>query len=229
MLFYTSKFGYYNNIPLQMDNFIIVIGRQFGCGGREIGQKIAEALGVPYYDKTLLSKAADEFGMDPEIFQAADEKRPSFLRNFLGLSCGTSTSPCSPGSLSSHFALGSLAPESLYNAQSEVIRKICENGSCVIVGRTADYVMRHHPGLISIFIQAPLEHRVNKIIDRKDAVTETQAEAMAKKHDKGRESYYNYFTNRSWGTAGNYHLCFDSSMFDADAIIALLKSYIASR
>ena len=69
-----------------MDNFIIVIGRQFGCGGREIGQKIAEALGVPYYDKTLLSKAADEFGMDPEIFQAADEKRPSFLRNFLGLS-----------------------------------------------------------------------------------------------------------------------------------------------
>ena len=73
MLFYTSKFGYYNNIPLQMDNFIIVIGRQFGCGGREIGQKIAEALGVPYYDKTLLSKAADEFGMDPEIFQAADE------------------------------------------------------------------------------------------------------------------------------------------------------------
>lgn len=211
-----------------MDNFIIVIGRQFGCGGRKIGKRIAEALGVAYYDKTLLSEAAREFGMDPEIFQAADEKRPSFLRNFLGLSCGTSNSPCSPGALSSHFSPGSLSPEALYNAQSEVIRKICSKGSCVIVGRTADYVMRHHPGLVSIFIHAPLEHRVNEIISRKDAKDSIQATALARKHDKGRESYYNYFTNRSWGTAGNYHLCFDSSRFDADAIIALLKSYINS-
>ncbi|MDE6027147.1 MAG: cytidylate kinase-like family protein [Muribaculaceae bacterium] len=211
-----------------MDNFIIVIGRQFGCGGREIGMKIADALGIPYYDKTLLSKAAEEFGMDPDIFRAADEKRPSFLRNFLGLSCGTSTAPCAPGTIS-HFGPGTLAPESLYNAQSEVIRSICKRGSCVLVGRTADYVMRHHPGLISIFIQAPLEHRVKKIVARNDARNEEEAAALAKKHDKGRESYYNYFTNRTWGTAGNYHLCFDSSRFDADAIIALLKSYINSR
>ncbi|MDE6256798.1 MAG: cytidylate kinase-like family protein, partial [Muribaculaceae bacterium] len=206
----------------------IVIGRQFGCGGRKIGRKIAEAFNIPYYDKTLLSKAAEECGMDPEIFRAVDEKRPSFLRNFLGLSCGTSTAPCTPGSFS-HLGPGSLAPESLYDAQSEVIRSICRQGSCVIVGRTADYVMRHHPGLISIFIQAPIEHRVKEIIDRKDAKSEVEASALAKKHDKERESYYNYFTNRSWGTAGNYHLCFDSSRFDADAIIALLKSYIGKR
>ena len=211
-----------------MDNFIIVIGRQFGCGGRKIGRKIAEAFNIPYYDKTLLSKAAEECGMDPEIFRAVDEKRPSFLRNFLGLSCGTSTAPCTPGSFS-HLGPGSLAPESLYDAQSEVIRSICRQGSCVIVGRTADYVMRHHPGLISIFIQAPIEHRVKEIINRKDAKSEVEASALAKKHDKERESYYNYFTNRSWGTAGNYHLCFDSSRFDADAIIALLKSYIGKR
>ena len=211
-----------------MDNFIIVIGRQFGCGGRKIGRKIAEAFNIPYYDKTLLSKAAEECGMDPEIFRAVDEKRPSFLRNFLGLSCGTSTAPCTPGSFS-HLGPGSLAPESLYDAQSEVIRSICRQGSCVIVGRTADYVMRHHPGLISIFIQAPIEHRVKEIIDRKDAKSEVEASALAKKHDKERESYYNYFTNRSWGTAGNYHLCFDSSRFDADAIIALLKSYMGKR
>ncbi|MDE6716755.1 MAG: cytidylate kinase-like family protein [Muribaculaceae bacterium] len=211
-----------------MDNFIIVIGRQFGCGGSKIGRRIAEAFGIPYYDKTLLSEAAQKFGMDPEIFRAADERRPSFIRNFLGLSCGTSNSPCTPGTLH-HFGPGSLAPESLYNAQSEVIRSICEKGSCVIVGRTADYVMRHHPGMVSIFIQAPIEHRVKEIIARNDAATEEEAVALAKKHDKGRESYYNYFTNRTWGTAGNYHLCFDSSMFDADAIIALLKSYIASK
>ncbi|MDE7412717.1 MAG: cytidylate kinase-like family protein [Muribaculaceae bacterium] len=211
-----------------MDKFVIVIGRQFGCRGREIGRQIAEALDVPYYDKTLLSEAAEKFGMDPEIFKAADEKRPSFLRNFLGLSCGTSNVPCTPGTIS-HFEPGSLSPESLYNAQSEVIRAISEKGSCVIVGRTADYVLRHHPGLISIFIQAPMEHRVKNIIERKDASSVEEATAMAKKHDKGRESYYNYFTNRNWGTAGNYHLCFDSSRFDSDAVIALLKSYIRSK
>lgn len=211
-----------------MKNFIIVIGRQFGCGGRKIGQQIAKALNVPYYDKTLLSHAAKEFGMDPEIFKAADEKKPSFLRNFLGLSCGTSTAPCTPGSLSSNMGPGSLAPESLYNAQSEVIKSICEKGSCVIVGRTADYVMRHHPGLISIFIQAPIKHRVKEIIARKDASSEEEAKSLAKKHDKARENYYTYFTNRPWGTAQNYHLCFDSSIFDTEAIIALLKSYINS-
>lgn len=211
-----------------MDKFIIVIGRQFGCGGRKIGRKIAEAFGIPYYDKTLLSKAAEEFGIDSEIFSAADEKRPSFLRNFLGLSCGTSNSPCAPGAIS-HLGPGSLAPESLYNAQSEVIRSICKKGSCVIVGRTADYVMRHEPGLISIFIQAPIEHRAKEIVAREDAADEHSATSLAKKHDKARESYYNYFTNRSWGTAENYHLCFDSSRFDADAIIALLKSYIDSQ
>lgn len=211
-----------------MDNFIIVIGRQFGCGGREIGRKIAEAFNIPYYDKTLLSQAAETFGMDPEIFKKADEKRPSFIRNFLGMSCGTSNAPCTPANIA-HLGPGSLTPEAIYNAQSEVIKSICKNGSCVIVGRTADYVMRHHPGLISIFIQAPIEHRVKNILNRKDATTEAQAISLAKKNDKARESFYNYFTNRTWGTAGNYHLCFDSSMFDADAVIAFLKSYISSR
>lgn len=210
-----------------MDNFVIVIGRQFGCGGREIGRRIAEALNVPYYDKTLLKKAAEEFGMDLDIFTAADEKKPSFFRNFIGLSCGTSTSPCTPGAVS-NYGPASLSPESLYNAQSEVIKSICSKGSCVIVGRTADYVMRHHPNMISIFIQAPEEHKVRNIIARKDAASKEEALMLMKKHDKGRQNYYNYFTNRSWGTANNYHLCFDSSRFDADAIIALLKSKISS-
>ncbi|MDE6256631.1 MAG: cytidylate kinase-like family protein, partial [Muribaculaceae bacterium] len=88
---------------------------------------------------------------------------------------------------------------------------------------------RHEPGLISIFIQAPIEHRAKEIVAREDAADEHSATSLAKKHDKARESYYNYFTNRSWGTAENYHLCFDSSRFDADAIIALLKSYIDSQ
>ena len=208
-----------------MDNFIIVIGRQFGCGGREIGKRIADELGIPYYDKTLLSAAAEEFGMDTEVFKAVDEKRPSFLRNFLGLSCGTSSQPCTPGAFA-HFSAGSLSPEGLYNAQSKVIQSICERGSCVIVGRTADYIMRDHPGLISIFVHAPIEHRVKKIIERGAAADEIGARPRARKNDKARDSYYNYFTSGGWGKARNYHLCFDSSRFNPESIVALLKAYI---
>lgn len=199
-----------------MKDFIIVIGRQFGCGGREIGKRIAEAFNVPYYDKTLLSKAAEEFGLDSAIFDHVDERRPSFLRNFLGLHDGTSLPS----------GAGSLSHEGLYSAQANVIRSICAKGSCVIVGRTADHIMRHHPGLVSLFIQAPIEHRVKNIIARGDATDEAQATALAQEFDHKRESYYKYFTSRPWGTAGNYHLCFDASRFDTDAIIDLLRNTI---
>ena len=203
-----------------MKPFVIVIGRQFGCGGHEIGKRIAAALDVPYYDKTLLSEAAREFGLDSELFSAVDERRPSFFRNFLGMNVGTADSASTPGALTG---------ESLYNAQSEVIRSICKKGSCVIVGRTADYLMREHPGLLSIFIQAPIDYRVKKIIERKDASCEQEALDLARRHDRGRQSYYNYYTNREWGTAGNYHLCFDSSKFDTEAIIRLLKAHLESK
>lgn len=199
-----------------MKDFIIVIGRQFGCGGREIGKNIAAAFNVPYYDKTLLSEAAEEFGLSSDVFDHVDERRPSFLRNFLGLHDGTSLPS----------GAGSLSPEGLYSAQARVIRSICAKGSCVIVGRTADHIMRHHPGLVSIFIQAPIAHRVKNIIARGDAAHEEEAEALAQEFDRKRESYYRYYTSRPWGTAGNYHLTFDSSRFSTQAIIELLRSYI---
>lgn len=202
------------------NDIIIVIGRQFGCGGRKIGKRIAEAFGIPYYDKTLLSEASREHGYSPTLFHQTDERRPSFFRNFLGLQSGTTFPASLPGTLSH---------ETLYQQQSEVIRSICKKGSCVIVGRTADYVMRDHPGIVSLFIHAPLDFRIKKIIDRGDAADRREAEDLARRFDRTRESYYNYFTNRRWGTADNYHLCFDASKFDADAIVALIKSHIQSR
>lgn len=196
---------------------IIVIGRQFGCGGRAIGKRIAEALSIPYYDKTLLSEASREHGYSPTLFHQVDERRPSFFRNFLGLQSGTTFPASQPGTLSG---------ETLYQQQSEVIRSICEKGSCVIVGRTADYVMRDHPGMVSLFIHAPIDFRIKNIIERGDAATHREAEDLARRFDRTRESYYNYYTNRHWGTADNYHLCFDASKIDADAIVALFVSHL---
>lgn len=198
-----------------MNDFIIVIGRQYGAGGRKLGKRLAETLNVPYYDKELLSEAADALGFSKELFLKADEKKPSILRSFLSFNYG---------SPSASFSSYTLTDDNLYRAQSDVIKSICEKGSCVIVGRTADYVMRDHPGLLSIFVHAPEEHRAKVILERGEAKSMEEALEKARKFDRSRESYYNYFTNRHWGHANNYDLTFNSSRLSTEALLPLILS-----
>lgn len=198
-----------------MNDFIIVIGRQYGAGGRKLGKRLAETLNVPYYDKELLSEAADALGFSKELFLKADEKKPSILRSFLSFNYG---------SPSASFSSYTLTDDNLYRAQSDVIKSICEKGSCVIVGRTADYVMRDHPGLLSIFVHAPEEHRAKAILERGEAKSLEEALEKARKFDRSRESYYNYFTNRHWGHADNYDLTFNSSRLSTEALLPLILS-----
>ena len=153
-------------------------------------------------------------GYAPEIFDRADEKRPSFLRSLLHLNYGA-TSSFSPES--------DMSSEGIYKAQSSVIKEICSKESCVIVGRTADYVMRDHPNMISIFLHAPMKTRIQNVMAKENIFDSDQAEDLIRKQDREREAYYNYFTNRHWGRADNYHLSVDSSRFDADKIIAAIS------
>lgn len=211
--------------PATPGNLVIVIGRQFGSGGRRIGKLVAERLGIGYYDKELLSEAAGSLGYAPEIFAAADEKRPSPLRSMLQGVYG----------IADNFHATSMSGEKLYERQSEVIRKIGDIGRCVIVGRTADYVLRDNPGLVSVFLHAPVEHRARMIVQRNESPSLNEAAELARKNDRNRESYYNYFTGRSWGKASNYHLTVDASALDdsdtADLIIsfALAKTKQSNR
>ena len=198
-----------------MDSFVIVIGRQYGSGGRSLGKKLAEKLGVQYYDKELLSETADSLGFSKELFMKADERKPSFFRSFVSFNYG------SPSAAFSSYVL---SDDNLYRAQSHVIKAIAEKGPCIIVGRTADYVLRDHPGLISVFVHAPIEHRAKTIISRGEAETEEKAMEKARKLDRSRESYYNFFTNRNWGHADNYHLTFDSSVVSIDDIADLIAA-----
>lgn len=204
-------------------NMVIVIGRQFGSGGRRIGKLIAERLGIGYYDKELLSEAAGCLGYAPEIFAAADEKKPSPLRSMLQGVYG----------IADNFHTTSMSGERLYERQSEVIRRIGHMGDCVIVGRTADYVLRDNPGTVSVFLHAPIEHRARMIVERKDSVSLDEATELARKHDRNRESYYNYFTGRNWGKASNYHLSVDASVITdsdtADLIISYAKAKMKLR
>lgn len=196
------------------NDFIIVIGRQYGSGGRRIAEAVAKTLGVPYYDKKLLSEAAESLGFASRIFAAADEKRPSILRSMLHLNYGAA---------SANYVSGALSGETLYNAQSEVIRHIAEKGPCVIVGRTADYVMRDHPGLLSVFIHAPIDFRSRLILDRGETEDLDSAAEKARKIDRQRESYYNYYTGRNWGVSGNYHLSIDSSSVSFDDASEIIR------
>lgn len=195
------------------ERFLIVIGREYGSGGRRIGKMLAERLGATYYDKSLLSAAAARLGYAPEIFARKDERRPSLIRSLLSFTYGAPTANIDEAPMSD---------EKIYEAQSHVITDICSRESCVIVGRTADYIMRRHPRMLSIFVHAPLSARAAAIIERGETGNLCDAREIAERNDRNRESFYNYYTNSNgWGRAANYHLSFDSSKVSDDTISAV--------
>lgn len=196
-------------------NHVIVIGRQFGSGGREIGRMLAQKLDIPYYDRELLSEAAKRLGFRHELFEKADERRPSPFRALFDAGYGSPT-----------YGLSSLGRERLYLAQSEVIGRIAAEGPCVIVGRTADYILRDDSRLTSIFLHSDDKTRAKRIIRRHDCIDEETAIEMAKKRDRHRENYYNYFTGRKWGYSANYHLTLDVSYLSVEEAVRLILQYL---
>ncbi|MCH5237174.1 MAG: cytidylate kinase-like family protein [Muribaculaceae bacterium] len=202
------------------DNCIIVIGRQFGSGGRRIGRLVAASLGFDYYDSELLSQAAESLGFDKDIFLKHDERKPSTLRTVMQGLYG----------IADNFHPVSLGGERIYAEQRRIIQEICKDRSCVIVGRTADYILRKHPALFSVFLHSPLEKRAQVVLKRGEAATLKEAMELARTRDKERESYYNYFTGEGkWGKAANYHLSIETSALDDDTIAELILTAVKSR
>lgn len=202
------------------EDLVIVVGRQFGSGGRKIGKRLASELGLAYYDKEVLSEAAKQFGYSPEIFARYDERRPSALRSMLSHAFGVSES---------YYPQSTLSSENIYERQSNVIRSLASRHGAVFVGRSADYILRDHPHLISIFLHAPEEHRAAAIVKRGDAPDIDKGIETARKYDKMRREFYTYFTGRNWGHSDNYHLSIDSSLFDDDAMSDIIRLFISKR
>lgn len=201
-------------------DFVIVIGRQFGSGGRKLGRMIADELGLPYYDKELLFRAASRTGYCPGLLYKADERKPSALRSLLGAICGNPAADVSEGGF---------GEEEIYAAQSNVIRDIAAEGPCVIVGRTADYVLRDMPNMASIFIHAPLDWRAEAICRRGDAASRREAAETARRRDRLRQEYYNYFTGRDWGSADNYDLSVNSARIPTETAARIIIDYLGHR
>lgn len=192
---------------------IITIGRQFGSGGKEIGEKVAQRLGYAFYDKEILTMAAEESGFSAAAMQHYDEKPSGSLIYSLYMT-GAATSDNLP------------LNQQLAFAQFNVIRKVAQADNCVIVGRCADYILREKENLLTVFLHAPMEYRVQRVM-REQALTSTAlAEKTIKKQDKARADYYNFFTHKKWGDAGSAMLSIDTSVLDPDGIAALIADAI---
>ena len=195
---------------------IITISRQYGSGGRIVAQKLAEALGIPFYDNELITMAAEKTGLSVECFK--DAEKTSVGNLFFSL---TSLTP----SLDS---VGLPLNEKIFLVQSQVIKELAEAGSCVIVGRSANYVLENMPNVINVFLQADLSDRVKRAVELYGQDAEG-AEAMVLKTDKRRANYFNYFTGKKWGKAENYDLILNTSRMGLDEIVEVIKTYVSLR
>ncbi len=202
--------------------YVITVGRQFGSGGRELGRALAEALEIEYYDKELLVESAKLAGVNPEYFEKKDERFPTFLQGLFSFSMGV-TPMCY------YTGASSISDDGLYKSISDFLLKTSKEKSFVVVGRSADYILRKHPRCVNIFIHAPLEECVRRITARNDAIDEAKAAAMAKKTNKWRAEYYNFFTDKTWGDAKSYDLTIDSSLMSMEDNVKLIKEYLRLR
>ncbi|MCR5477925.1 MAG: cytidylate kinase-like family protein [Lachnospiraceae bacterium] len=197
---------------------IITIGRQFGSGGRDVGLKLAESYGIPFYDKELLSRAAKESGFCEEMLQNHDERPTnSFLYNLV-------MDTYSFGYNSSSFVDMPISHK-VFLAQFDAIKKIADEGPCVIVGRCADYALDGRDNVLNLFIYGYEDDRVRRIMERYD-LNEPKALDMIQKKDKQRQSYYNYYSSKKWGRADSYDLCINSSVLGIDGTVKLITQYI---
>ena len=197
-----------------MDKKLITISREFGSGGRLIGKRLAEKLDIPYYDKELLDRIAEESGFSKEMIVEAEKKaKNSFLYS---LASAMGTGEAGPESLSLN--------ERYFLAQFDTIRRIDDEGSCVIVGRCADYVLRGMPEATNVFIYAEEADKIKRAV-QEYGVPEDSVKKLMKDTDKARANYYSYHTGRKWGDHVNYNLSIDSGYIEIEDIVDLIIKY----
>ncbi|MBP3926663.1 MAG: cytidylate kinase-like family protein [Clostridium sp.] len=188
-----------------MKNRVITISREFGSGGRTIGKKVAEKLKIPCYDSELIHKIAQESGFAEAYIKDAGEYAPGgFLASAL-----------------SSRAFGPTNEDYLWNVQQRIITELAEKGSCVIVGRCADYILRDTADCLTVFIHAGMEFRAERIVKVYGERAESPEQRLKDK-DKRRAAYHRFYTDMKWGHAQNYHLCLDSGVLGIDKCADLI-------
>jgi len=202
-----------------MEHIIINIGRQLGSGGRVIAQKLAQEFDCQFYDKEILNLAAKESGFSEKIFEQNDEHK-GFLKSLFHMRV--------PHVSDVNFYKSNISQEGLFQFQSDAIRKAAKKGSCVFVGRCADYILRDMPNVVNIFVTADIDWRAEQVIKRHQC---TKEEALKIIHhaESSRASYYNYYTGKRWGDAASYDLCVDASILGIEETEKYIANFIRKR
>lgn len=191
-----------------MEQMIITISREFGSGGRTIGRRVAQELGIPFYDKELVEQIALESGFAPKFVEEHGEHAPG--RSFLSYAFAPQGVPGVMNGLS--------AADFLWNIQCSVILQLAEQGPCVIVGRNADYILKDRKDVLHVYIHADKEYRADRIV-RLYGESEKTPEARLNEKDKRRRLNYQHYTGRNWGDAHNYDVCLKSSDVGIDLCV----------
>ena len=198
---------------------IITIGRQLGSGGKEVGIRVAKELNIPCYDKELLKEAARQSGLSEKIFESFDERPKSLLYSIAMDSYIFSL----PGA-----GAGDSLEQQVYLATFDTIRSLAQRGPCVIIGRCADYALSGNPDLLSLFIYAPMEDRIQRVAKRQNLSYE-KARVLVQKTDRRRASYYDYYSGQTWGAVSSYDFCLNSSALGLGGTVELIRTMVEQK
>ena len=195
-------------------SLIITIGRQFGSGGHEIGEKLAKKLGIKFYDKELIKLIAKQSGLCEKVLESYDEKPTNSLLHSIVMDIYPSV-----------MYTGPTIDQQIYQANYDTIRRLADGEPCVIVGRCADYILRDHPELVSVFVHANSDFRAARIAEEYK-LPDAKVRDLLVKTDKKRANYYNFQSEKQWGAASSYNLCIESSEVGIDGAVDLIMDYI---
>lgn len=201
-------------------NKIVTISRQYASGGREVAEKLAAEYGIPFYDRALIARAAKESGFAEAAFDNVEMKATNSLLYSIAMGMNAYGSPDIGYT---HLSLD----DRIYIAQSDVIRKVADEGPCIIVGRCADYVLRERKDVINIFVWSSMPFRIKRAIER-DGIEPDKAEDTIIRMDKRRANYYNYHAVERWGAVTNYHLAIQNDFRGVDKTVEVIKQFIDS-
>ena len=201
-----------------MEKTIITISREYGSGGRYVGELLAKELGIPFYDKEIIHMVAEKSGLSAGFIEKSDENLPNtFLHNLKYSAYST---------YDSISFYDTPVTDKVFLAQSSVIKELAAQGSCVIVGRCAGYILRDEPGTVAVFIRGKLEDRVTHAIKHYDLSPEKATERI-KRIDRSRTNYYKYYTNRQWGSIEYYDLAVNTSFTGINGAVAVIKTMLS--
>ena len=212
-----SAFLFWMGGKCMAKNTVITISRQFGSGGRLIGKKLAEKLGIPYYDKELIELAVEESGFSKEIFEKVDERASSSLLYTLSVS---------PGIMHGVTGMADLPlNDKVFLVQTKIIKDVASKGGCVIVGRCADYILKEFDNVVNVFIRSSLPDRIDRVT-KAYKINYANAQKEIQRNDKKRANYYSFYAHSKWGVVDNYDLCINSGKIGIEQSVDVIADYV---